>query len=138
MFDLVENRLDVNADDSTLLAVNRKPADRPAVTVSRTWLGFMSGTINLWCMILNPNKTKALVVSRSRTGNPPHGDLILSGVSISASPNLNILSVKFNSRLTFEDHVRGIVSLVSQRIVFLRLVKRVFVYTSVLLRWLVQ
>ena len=67
-------------------------------------------------MILNPNKTKAYVVSRSRTVNPPHGDLVLSEVSICASPNLDILEVKFYSRLTFEDHVRGIVSRASQRI----------------------
>ena len=66
--------------------------------------------------------------------NPAHGDLVLSGVSISASPNLDILSVKFDSRLTFEDHVRGIVSRVFQRIGSLMLVKSVFVDTSVLLR----
>ena len=70
------------------------------------------------------------VVSRSRTGN-----LVLAGVSICASPNLDILGVKFHSRVTFEDHVRGIVSCVSQRISILRLVKRVFVDTSVLLRF---
>ena len=69
-------------------------------------------------MILNPNKTKALMVSRSRTVNPPHGDLVLSGVSICAYPNLDINGVKFDSRLTFEDLVRGIVSLVSQKMVF--------------------
>ena len=63
--------------------------------------------MNLWCMILNPNKTKALVVSRSRTVSPPHGDLVLSGVSIRASSNLDILDMKFDSKLTFEDHVRG-------------------------------
>ena len=85
-------------------------------------------------MIQNPNKTKALVVSRSRTVDPPHGDLVLSGVSISASPNLDILGVKFDSRLTFEDDARGIVSRVSQRIGTLRLMMRVFVGTSVLLR----
>ena len=65
-------------------------------------------------MILNPNKTKALVVSRSRTGNPPSGNLVKSGVSICASPNLDILGVKFHSRLTFEDHVRGIVFCLSK------------------------
>ena len=42
--------------------------------------------------------------------------------------------MKFDSKLTFEDHVRGIVSRVSQRIGILRLVKRIFVDTSVLLR----
>ena len=67
-------------------------------------------------MILNPNKTKAFVVGRSRTVNPPHGDLDLFEVSTSASPNLDILGVKIDSKLTIEDHVRGIVSRVSQRI----------------------
>ena len=69
-------------------------------------------------MILNPNKTKTLVVSRSRTANPLQGDFVMSGVSISASPNFDILGVKFDSRLTFEDHVHGIVSRVSQSLVF--------------------
>ena len=82
----------------------------------------------------DPNKTKALVVCRSRTVSPPHGNLVLSGVSIRASPNLDILGVKFDSKLTLEDHVRGIISRVSQRIDILRLVKRTFVDTSVLLR----
>ena len=48
--------------------------------------------------------------------NPPHGDLVLLGVSICASPNLDILGVKFDSKLTFENHVRSIVSRVYQRI----------------------
>ena len=72
------------------------------------------------------NKTMALVVSRSRTVNSPHGDLVLSAVSNCASPNIDILGVKFDSRLTFEDHVRGIVSRVVQIIYILRLVKRVW------------
>ena len=67
-------------------------------------------------MILNPNKTKALVVSRSSTVSHPHGYLVLSEVSILASPNLDILCVKFDSKLNFEDHVLGIVSRVSRRI----------------------
>ena len=58
----------------------------------------------------------------------------MSGVSFRASPNLDILGVKFDSRLTFEDHVRGIVSRVSQRIGILRLVKRIFLDSSVLFR----
>ena len=41
-------------------------------------------------MILNFKKTKALVVSRSRTVNPHHGDSVLSGVSIHAHPSLDI------------------------------------------------
>ena len=48
-------------------------------------------------MILNPNKIKALVGSRSRTVNHPHGILVLSRVSISASPNLNIIGVSLTA-----------------------------------------
>ena len=85
-------------------------------------------------MILNTNRTKALVVSSSRTLSHPYGDLILSGVSIRASPNLDILWVTFDSKLTFEDHLHDIVFRIFQRIGILRLVKRIFVDTSVLLR----
>ena len=66
-------------------------------------------------MILNPSEIKALV--RSRTVKAPHSDLVLSaGVSICASPKLDILGAKFDSRLAFEDHVCGIVSCVPHRI----------------------
>ena len=65
-------------------------------------------------MILNPNKTKVVVVSISRTVSPSHGDLVLSWVSIRASSNLDNRGVKFDRKFTFEDHVRGIVSRVSQ------------------------
>ena len=118
---------------TTLLLVVRKPADRPAVTASFNGdLARIQEWCNNWCMILNPNKTKALVVSRSRTVNPLNGDMVLSGISICASPNFNILDVKFDSRLTYENHVRGIVSCVYQRIAILRLVKHVFVDTGLL------
>ena len=42
--------------------------------------------------------------------SPPHSDFVLSGVSILASHNLDILGVKNNSNLTFKDHVHAIVS----------------------------
>ena len=111
MFKQVENRLFADADDSTLLAVVRKPADRPAVAASLNMdLAKIQEWWNHWCMILNPNKTKAFVVSRSRTVNPSYGDLVLSVVSVCTSPNLDILGVKFDRRLAFQDHVRGIVN----------------------------
>ena len=136
MFELVENRLFAYADDSTLLAVFCKPADRATVFPSLNRdLARIQEWCNHWCMILNPNKTEAFVVSRSRTVSPPNGDFVLSGVSIRASPNRNIIGVKFDSKLTFEDHVRGIVSRVSQRIGILRLEKPIFVDTSVLHRF---
>ena len=85
-------------------------------------------------MILNQNKTM-VVVWRSRTVSPPHGDLALSGISVVANPNHDIHGMKFDSELTFEDHVRGIDFHVSQRIGILRLVKRIFGHTSLLLRF---
>ena len=54
----------------------------------------------------------ALVVNRFRNAIAPHGDLVLSGVSICASLNLVILGVKFDSRLTFKT-MCGVLSLVS-------------------------
>ena len=74
------------------------------------------------------------MVSRSRSVNHPRGDLVLFRVSIRASLNLGIICAKFDSKLIFEDHVPGIVSRVCHRIGILRLVKRVFLDTSVLLR----
>ena len=83
MFVLVVNRLYANTDDSILLPVVRKPADRPAVATSLNRdLARIQEWCNHRCLILNPNKTKALVVSRSRIVNPLHEDLVLSGVFI--------------------------------------------------------
>ena len=61
------------------------------------------------------------------------GVLVLSGFSICAGSNLDILGMKFDSMLTFEDHVRGIISRVSQRNGILWLVKHVFLNASVFL-----
>ena len=133
--ELVENRLFAYADDSTLLAVVASKQTDLLLLPPLTGTCFrIQEWCNHWCMILDPNKTKALVVSRSRTVSSPHGDLVLSGVSIRASPILDILGLKFVCKLTFEDLVRGVVSSVSLRICFLRFVKRIFVDTSVLLR----
>ena len=57
----------------------------------------------------------------------------LSVVSIRASPNLDILGVKFDSKVQFEDNVCCIVFHVPQRIGILRYVKRIFVDTTVLI-----
>ena len=93
MFELVENRLYTYADDSTLMAVIPKPADRPVVVASlNKVLARIQEWCNHWCMILNPNKTKALVVSRSRTVNVPRRDLVLSGASFALVPTSTFLA----------------------------------------------
>ena len=45
MFELVENSLFAYADDSTLLAVVRKPTGRSVTRFTWTWLGFRSHAI---------------------------------------------------------------------------------------------
>ena len=72
MFELVENRLYAYADDSTLLAFVRKPADRTAAVASLNRnLARIQEWCNHWCIVLNINKTKTLVVSKPRAVNPP-------------------------------------------------------------------
>ena len=67
MYELVENGIYIYADDSLLLAVIRKPADKPAVAASlNSDLARIHEWCNHWCMIQDPNTTKSLVVSRSR------------------------------------------------------------------------
>ena len=72
MFELVANRLFAYANDSTLVAVVCKPADIHAFAASLNRDLATFEWCNHWCMILNPNKTNAIVVSRSNTVNPPH------------------------------------------------------------------
>ena len=66
--------------------------------------------------------------------NSLNSDLELSGVFICTSPNLDTLTVKFDSKLPFEDHVRGILNRVSQRIGIFNWVKLILVDNSLLLR----
>ena len=58
MFELVENRPFSYADDFTLLAVIRKPADRPAVAAS---LNRDLARIQEWCKIITKLRHLSLV-----------------------------------------------------------------------------
>ena len=92
MFEMVVNRLYAYADDSTLLTVVYKLADRPAVAASLSWvMARIQEWSNHWCMILNTNKTIDLMVSISRTENPPHGDFVFSRVEFALVEPLTFL-----------------------------------------------
>ena len=63
-------------------------------------------TINSWCdqwgMKLNPNKTKSIVFSRSRTKNPVFPDLSIDGTRIDLCDSISYLVVTLsNSKLVF-------------------------------------
>ena len=71
LFSILENKLIGYADDSTLMAVVPSPGVRVAVAESLIRdLGRVREWCDLWGMKLNASKTKATIVSRSRTMHP--------------------------------------------------------------------
>ena len=58
----------------------------------------------------NTSKAKTLIVSRFRTMSPVHSDLILNGSNLKVSDSFDILGVNLNSKLTFDYHIRFLVS----------------------------
>ena len=68
---ITENLLVSYADDSTLIAVCDKACNRQSITDSLNCdLNVISEWCNTWGMVINPAKSKSMIVSRSRTINP--------------------------------------------------------------------
>ena len=83
-------------------------------------------------MKLNVNKTQSMIVSRSRTVYPNHHDLSINNVVLTTCGSFKILGVLFDSKFTFEQHVRSISSSVAQKIGLLRKSYKIFGDPSVL------
>ncbi|MEL7079479.1 MAG: reverse transcriptase family protein, partial [Cyanobacteria bacterium J06582_2] len=85
----LENDLIGYADDHTLKAVVRSPQHRSEVAQS---LNRDLERISVWCsawgMKLNSSKTKSMLVSRSRTAQPPHPQLFIGDTALVESPDL--------------------------------------------------
>ena len=113
----LENKLVQYADDSTLMCSVRSPDDRVAASDS---LCRDLSKIQQWCkrwgMKLNAKKTKCLIVSRSRTFNPPYPQVLVSGSPINNSNHLTILGVNFDSKFNFIDHFKSVSSVASRKI----------------------
>ena len=77
-------------------------------------------------MKLNPNKSKELIVSRSRTIFPEHPNLFINGVLINTVDHLKLLSVTLDSKLTFELQLRNMSRAISPKLGILRKCKKVF------------
>ena len=109
------------ADDATLLARISSPNMRSNVTESLNKdLSKISTWCNLWGMRLNLSKTQSMIVSRSRTVFPPHPDLVVGSTSLNSCEFLKILGIMFDSKFTFERHIRSISFSVAQKIGLLR------------------
>ena len=79
-----------------------------------TLAGLVSG------MKLNANKTKTMIVSRSRTMHPQSPPFTIGETVVKESDDLVILGVTFDSKMNFEKHLRSVSRAASQRLGFLR------------------
>ena len=127
LFSILENELIGYADDSTLMAVVPSPGIRVAAAESLIGdLGRVNELCYHWGMKLNVSKTKTMIVSRSCTMNPQSYPLTIRGTVLKESDDLVILRVTFDSKLTFEKHLRLVSRAASQRLGILRKSWRVF------------
>ena len=113
-FSILENKLIDYADDSTLMAVVPSPGVRVAVAES---LIRDLGRVSEWCDLcwtkLIASKTKTMIVSRSRIMHLLSPPLTIGGTVQKASDDI-ILGMIFDSKMTFEKHIRSISRAASQ------------------------
>ena len=123
----LENKLMAYADDTTLYSAIRSPRDRLAVANS---LNEDLAKIQLWCdrwgMKLNPNKTQSIIVSRLRTVDPVHPDLLLRCAPIKVASSLRLLGVTIDNKVSFGKYIRTLASSISQKTGLLRKCYRCF------------
>ena len=135
LFSIVEYKLYGYADDSTLVAVLPSHGERVAVSESMNRdLNRVSAWCNLWRMKLNASMTKTMIVSRSCTVHLQLTPLTLDGTVLKESPDLVILGVTFDAKMTFEKHLCSVSSAAAQRLGIMRKSWQVFHDRSLLLR----
>ena len=54
------------------------------------------------------SKTKTMIVSRSRTMHPQSPALTIGGTLLKEPDDLDILGLTFDSKITFEKHLRSV------------------------------
>ena len=79
-------------------------------------LGRISAWCDLWGMKLNASKTKTMIVSRSRTMHPQSLLLSIGGTVLKEYDDLVIVGVTFDSKMSFEKHLRSVYRAASQRL----------------------
>ena len=130
---ILKNKLIGYADYSTLMAVVPSPGVRVAVAESLIRdLGRVSEWCDHWGFKFNASKTKTMIVSRFRTMHSQSPPLTIGGTLLKESDDLAIFGVIFNSKITFEKHLRSVSRAASQRFGILRKSWRVFHERSLL------
>ena len=124
---LLQNELVVYADDSTLLCRIPHPRDRSSVAASlNDDLAVISDWCSKWGMLVNPSKTRGMLISRSRTVEPLFPDLLIDDFVVEMVSELKIFGVILNSKLKFEKQVRATAASASMRVGILRKTMSVF------------
>ena len=91
------------------MAVVPSPGVKVAVAESLIRdLSRVSEWCDIWGMKLNASKTKTMIVSRSRTMHPQSRPLTFGGTVLKESDDHIILGVTFDSKMTFEKHLRSL------------------------------
>ena len=121
LFSILEIKIIGYAADSTLIDVVPSPCARvtAADSLNRD-LVRVNAWCDLWGMRLNVSKTKTMIVSRVRTMHPQSPPLTIDGTVLKKSDDLDILGMTFDSKLTFEKHLRSVSRAASQRLGILR------------------
>ena len=118
---LLQNVLVGYADDSTLHCRIPHPRDRSSLAASlNDDLAVISDWCSRWGMLVNPSKTRGMLISCSRTVEPLFPDLVVDGTVVEMVSELNILGVILDSKLAFEKQVRAIAASASRRVGILR------------------
>ena len=71
-------------------------------------------------MLVNPMKTKALVISRSRTLAPVFTNWVLDGTVVERVTDLKVLGVVLDTKLLFEGHIRSVAAFISGKLGIMR------------------
>ena len=75
-----------------------------------------------------------MIVSRSRTLQPQHPDLFIDNIPLTTSDSFKILGITFDSKFTFESHLRSVSSVIAQKLGLLRKSYKIFGDSCVLLK----
>ena len=89
-------------------------------------LAVISDWCSRWGMLVNPSKTRGMLISRSHTVEPLFPDLLIDGSVVEMVSELKILGVIIDSKLSFEKQVRAIAASASMRVGILRKTMSVF------------
>ena len=109
------------ADDCTLSWTYERGEEADVVQSVNTQLADIMAWGKRWQVKFAPDKTQAMVISRSRDdAEQLRGRLKLGGDTIQLQESVDILGVEVDSRLRFDGHLKKVASKASKKVTLLR------------------